>query len=144
MTLVTFTYSALLTPGSDRGFIVQFPDVPSALTHGDTFEEALVFASEALGLALRGEIADLEQLPEPLYQGGVPVSPDAQDCAKLAVILAFRQSGISKSELARRIGRSDTEARRILDPDHGTKLDLLQQALRALGKRLVISMTEAA
>ncbi len=63
--------------------------------------------------------------------------------AKLAVLEAFAASGLSKSELARRIGKNEREARRILDPRHPTKLPALTAALRALGKRLVVGVMEA-
>jgi antitoxin HicB len=44
--------------------------------------------------------------------------------------------------LARRIGKDEKEVRRILDPKHPTKLPALTAALRALGKRLVVAVTE--
>jgi antitoxin HicB len=63
--------------------------------------------------------------------------------AKLAVLEAFADAGISKSELGRRIGRDEKEVRRILDPLHPTKLPLLSAALAALGRRLVVGVEEA-
>jgi len=45
-------------------------------------------------------------------------------------------AGISKSELARRIGKDGKEVRRVLNPKQPTKLLVLTVALRALGKRL--------
>jgi antitoxin HicB len=70
----------------------------------------------------------------------VPVAPPAQVAAKLAVWQAWRASGISKSELARRLGLAEGEARRILDPDHPTSLPRLEAALHALGKQIVLSV----
>ncbi|MFC0481232.1 type II toxin-antitoxin system HicB family antitoxin [Gellertiella hungarica] len=136
-------YRATVRPDPDGGFLVTFSDVPEAVTHGKTRAEALASAGEALGLALRGIVADGGRLPEARAIEGVPVSPAAQDVIKLAVIAAFQEAAITKTELARRLGRTETEARRILDPDHGTKLPLLQQALEAMGKRLVISLMDA-
>ncbi|WP_442966966.1 hypothetical protein [Rhizobium sp. C4] len=63
---------------------------------------------------------------------------------KLAVISAFRTSGLTKTELARRLGKQEAEARRILDPDHATKIATMQDAMRALGKTIVVSVMEAA
>ena len=34
------------------GFVVTFPDVPEAITEGETFEAAMLMAQEALELAL--------------------------------------------------------------------------------------------
>ncbi|MBB4065668.1 antitoxin HicB [Gellertiella hungarica] len=143
MTLMNCLYRATVRPDPDGGFLVTFSDVPEAVTHGKTRAEALASAGEALGLALRGIVADGGRLPEARAIEGVPVSPAAQDVIKLAVIAAFQEAAITKTELARRLGRTETEARRILDPDHGTKLPLLQQALEAMGKRLVISLMDA-
>ncbi len=66
-----------------------------------------------------------------------------ETAAKLALIEAVREAGISKSELARRLGKDEKQARRILDPMHPTKLVTLIAALRALGQRLVIGVEHA-
>lgn len=58
--------------------------------------------------------------------------------AKVLVIMTWELSGISKSELARRMGVCETEARRILDPHHNSKLNKLESALRAMGRVMVI------
>lgn len=139
-----FLYHADIKPDPHEGFLVVFPDIPEALTHGETREVALSNAREALGLALRGVLVEGRLLPAAACRRGTPVAVEAADALKLAVIQAFRSAAMTKTELARRIGRSETEARRILDPDHGTKLQLLQQALAALGKTVVISVQEAA
>ena len=84
-------------------------------------------------------------LPKPRAKGrnlvDIAVAPDV--AAKLAVLESFAAAGISKSELARRIGKDEKEVRRILDPKHPTKLAALTAALRALGKRLVVGVMEA-
>lgn len=68
----------------------------------------------------------------------------AEDAIKLAVIEAFNEANISKRELARRLGKTESEARRILDPDHRSKLGQQQDAMQALGKTIVVSVLEAA
>ncbi|MBI3698373.1 MAG: type II toxin-antitoxin system HicB family antitoxin, partial [Acidobacteria bacterium] len=64
--------------------------------------------------------------------------------AKAALYLAMREAGISNVQLARLIGCNEKEIRRMLDPRHATKLQRLQQAIEALGKRLVLAVEEAA
>ena len=39
-------------------------------------------------------------------------------------------------EAARRLGLDEKEARRMLDPRHGTKVSTLERALHLLGKRV--------
>lgn len=141
-----YVYAASLEPDPDGGFVVTFPDVPEAITHGQDRAEAIASASEALGLALRGVLLDERPLPQPRTtgEGLVPVAVSPETALKLAVIEAFREADISKSELARRLGRIETEARRILDPDHATGLSLLKSALAALGKTVIIEVRNAA
>lgn len=139
-----FIYRAKVEADPGGGLIVTFADVPEAITAGDDRAEALVNGREALGLALRGIALEGRPLPVPVAQEGTPIAVDADTAAKLAVIAAFRESAISKSELARRLHKTETEARRILDPDHGTKIGLLQDALRALGREIVVSVRQAA
>jgi antitoxin HicB len=72
----------------------------------------------------------------------VAVAPDV--AAKLAVLEAFTEAGISKADLARHLAKDEKEVRRMLDPRHPTKLPALTEALRVLGKRLVVAVEKAA
>ena len=47
-----YAYPCILEPEADGGFSVSFPDVPGALTCGDSRSEALVQAEDALVGAL--------------------------------------------------------------------------------------------
>jgi antitoxin HicB len=141
-----YAYRALFEPGDRRGnIVVTFPDVPEIITQGRGEADALAMAEEALGLALLSYLESGEALPKARAKGrrlvDVAVAPDV--AAKLAVLEAFAAAGISKSELARRIGKDEKEVRRILDAKHPTKLPALTAALRALGKRLVVGVMEA-
>jgi antitoxin HicB len=141
-----YSYLADIRPDPDGGYLVTFPDVPEAITAGADIVEAKHNAVEALGLALRGYLVEGRHLPPPAARGKhlVPIPLEAGTALKIAVIEAFRTAGISKSELARRVGKAETEAHRILDPDHATKLASLEMALAALGKQVVISIQDAA
>ena len=55
---------------------------------------------------------------------------------KLALYEAMRAQGITKTELARRLGLQENAVRRLLDLDHRSHLDQLDRALAALGRRL--------
>jgi antitoxin HicB len=140
-----FVYRARFEPGEKRGIVVSFPDVPEAITQGRNQADAMAQAEEALGLALLSYPQRGLPLPKAKARGGdlVLVAVEPEVAAKLALLEALRASGISKSEFARRIGKDEKEARRILDPLHATKLGTLSEALHALGKRMVIGVEEA-
>ncbi len=141
----SYVYRAEFERGSRRGYVVSFPDVPEAITQGRAMADARAMAEEALGLVLLTYLQRGMPLPKPRARGRslieITVAPEV--AAKLAVLEAFRAAGISKSELARRIGKDEKEVRRILDPKHATKLPALTAALRAMGKRLVVGVVEA-
>ena len=139
----TYAYPASLEPGDTAGVtVVTFPDLPEAITEGTGPAEARAMAADALGMVLLAYLREGRALPAP-SAGREMITPNPEVAAKLAVIEAFRAAGISRSELARRLGRDEKEARRILDPTHRTKLQTLAAALAVLDRRLVIGVEAA-
>jgi antitoxin HicB len=142
----TFVYAARFEPGDEGGIVVSFPDVPEAITQGDDEADALKQAQEALGLALLTYPRRGLPVPGPKSKrrGLIGIAVEPEVAAKIAVLEAFESSGISKSDLGRRLGKDEKEIRRILDPRHCTKLATLTEALRELGQQLVIGVQAAA
>jgi antitoxin HicB len=139
-------YVAKFEP-DDGGFLVTFPTVPEAITGGDTLEQAFRNAVDALEVALLTYAKDGRDLPpqaagrssdDGFARPAIPVS--AGVAAKLGFIEAFRKSGLSKVAFAAKLGKKEGEVRRMLDPYHGTKLPALEDAMRALGKRFVLTV----
>jgi antitoxin HicB len=64
-------YPVILEPADEGGFVVSFPDVPEAITQGDTREAALSNAVEALETALDFYIEDKRPLPQPSSPEGL-------------------------------------------------------------------------
>ncbi len=58
-------YSVVLVPEDEGGFLVFVPALPGCYTQGDTREEALTMAKEAIALHL-----------ESLSEHGEPIPPD--------------------------------------------------------------------
>ena len=139
-----FTFPARVD-SDESGFMVSFDDVPGAFGAGDTQDEALLSGEDGLIAMLLDHMERGVDLPLPGEAGPdtVLISVPAEFAAKLGVWQAWRDAGISKSELARRLGKHEAEARRILDPTHRTKLKLLDEALRVLGQRMDISIRAA-
>jgi antitoxin HicB len=139
-------YIAKIQP-DPPGLIVTFPSVPEAITGGNDTAEAMANAVDALEIALLTYAKDGKPLPSPTTaapgEAEWAVSPSASVAAKLAFISAFQESGMSRVALARELGKAENEIRRMLDPYHATKLPAIEDALRALGKRLVISVEVA-
>ena len=58
-------YPARFEPVEEGGFLVTFRDVPSAITQGDTIDEALFMAADALATAMDFYFEDLRPVPTP-------------------------------------------------------------------------------
>jgi antitoxin HicB len=145
--MFTATYPAsFLSETNGKGFHVRFPDLPEALTGGDDLDDTIVQAVDCLAEALAGRIARGDRIPAPsrLKRGQYPVSVPLYLAPKLALYLAMREGGVRNTELAKRLGVSETVVRRMLDPKHNTKPERMQAALAALGKRIVVRFEDAA
>lgn len=134
-----FTYPVTLTPDTqDGGYVVTCRDVPEVVTQGETIEEAIGAAEGALEAAIEMRIEDGMEIPVPSarrrgeHLAGLPVGT----AMKAALYVSMREQNVSKADLARRLGLDEKEARRMLDPKHGTKVPTLERALHALGKRV--------
>ncbi len=128
------------------GYTVTFPDFGWGVTQGDNLADAEKWAGRLLHDMIAHLIAKSEEIPEAKAKGRRlrPVALAPLDQAKVECYLAFRASGIRKSELARRMRIPKTSIDRLFDLDHASRLDQLDAALRALGKRLVVAVENAA
>ena len=137
-------YPVDLTPDGGA-IVVTFPDVPEAVTYGEDEADALLRAVDALETALSIYVDDRRDLPRPSPAAGRPVvAPGAQSSIKLQLYQAMRDAGVRKADLARRLGWHAPQVDRLLDLDHASRLDQLEAALAALGKRLSIELRDAA
>jgi antitoxin HicB len=145
--MFTATYPALFIPEEDgNGFHVRFPDLPEALTGGSDMRDTQEQAADCLAEALAGRIARGDPIPNPsrIKRGQHAISVPLYLAPKLALYLAMRESGLRNTDMAKRLGLSETVVRRMLDPKHNTKPEKIQAALAALGKRIVVSFEDAA
>ena len=145
--MFTATYPASFLPEKhSKGFHVRFPDLPEALTGGADLEDTLAQAADCLAEAIAGRIARGDEIPVPSKpnSGRHPVSVPLYLAPKLALYLALREHRMPNTELAKRLGVSETVVRRMLDPKRNTKPERIQAALNALGKRIVVRFEDAA
>jgi antitoxin HicB len=131
----------------EKGMVTVFaPDVPGVQTFGDDEQEALARAVDALETMFMAMIEDREDIPRPRTpkRGEKTVTLPALTTAKLELYQAMRAAGIGKAELARRLNCHLPQIDRLLDLGHASRLDQLEQAFAALGKRLEVAVLNAA
>lgn len=138
--VMQFIYPVTLDKDEDGRIVASFSDFPECLTDGKNDKEALKEAQDALEEAIAGRINRMEDIPEPsrIGKGHHAVTIGAQMAAKAALYIALKESGISKSEFARRLHCDEKEARRLLDPHHASRMKRIEAALSVFGKHLVV------
>src|SRR5665213_2568192 len=135
-------YRAQFEPDSERGgFVVTFPDFEWGVTQGDTREDAAEMAVDALLMVIAHYIETGRDLPVAGRHKGRKfhtVELPAMATAKAELYLAFRRAGITKSELARRVGIPKTNVDRLFDVSNNSRFDRIEAAFVAIGKRVAV------
>ncbi len=141
----SYAYPVRLMPDEDT-VMVTFPDFPEAGTYGADRAEALAQAADALLGTVATRMTLREDIPRPsrLKRGQVLVPLPTLAAAQVALYQIMRGDGVSMAELARRVRCDFRQVSRLLDINHGSRLDQLDAAFAALGKRLVVEVRDAA
>src|SRR5580658_9243641 len=117
-------YPAEIRKHMDGDYVARFPGLEGALTGGATLEEAEAEAADCLGSWLARAMVDRRPVPAPAKprRGHRMIPVPLWIAPKLALYQAMHRMDLSNSELGRRLGVGETVVRRMLDPDHATKL----------------------
>jgi antitoxin HicB len=141
------SYPALFEPDTGKGgFVVTFPDLNHGATQGETQEEAMEMAEDFLLCVAGDYLKEEKALPAPgKYRGRKYRLVQLPMLATMKVELyrAFRASGMRKAELARRLGMSKGNIERLFNLNHQSRLDQIEAAFEAVGKKLTV-LIEAA
>lgn len=145
---MSHVYSALLEPEPEGGFTVTFPEIGLGATYGPTWDEALDQAEDMLEEAVLGFIAHGDEVPGPAPPNDAvaedatrraPIALPALTAAKLELYRAMREAGLDEAQLAQRLGWPHKKIAHIFDGYHAVRLEQLEAALSALGRRLVVT-----
>ena len=63
-----YTYSVILEPAEEGGFLVHVPALPEICTEGETEEEALAMAKDAIELVIESRLERGETVPSEIQQ----------------------------------------------------------------------------
>lgn len=65
---LSYTYSVILEPAEEGGFLVHVPALPEICTEGETEEEALAMAKDAIELVIGSRLERGETVPSEIQQ----------------------------------------------------------------------------
>ena len=127
-----------LSKEPEGGYTVTFPDIPEAITCGESIEDALYHAKDALESAMDFYLDDKRPVPTPSKpkRGQHTVELPASVAAKVLLLNEMSDQKVRPAELARRLKVTPQEVTRLIDWRHTSKIDGIAGALKALGKTL--------
>lgn len=137
-------YRITLTPDDNGTLLVTCPQLPIVATFGETEEEALANAVDAIETAIASMIDDGEEIPASEAGEGVAVRLPLLSTLKLHLYWALRASGITRAELARRLGWNRESVDRLFRLDHRSRLEQIEAAFEALGREVDVEVRRAA
>ena len=127
-------YDARITSQAAGGFLVQFPDLPGCLTEGNTIEEALANAAEALSGWLFVAVKENQDVPVPSIHHGRTyhrVAPDMDVTVPLLILWTRKKKGLTQAQMAEALGVSQQAYRKLEIP--GTSNPRLKTLSRLCG-----------
>lgn len=140
-----YAYPYKATPQPEGGFSIAFPDVPEAISQGETDAEVNAMAEDALVTALSFYTDASQPLPVPSPANGLPVAyVPSLVAAKLALHDAMVKGRVSNVTLGQRLGVDEKVIRRLRDPLHRSHIANVEAALRTFGQRLLVDVHESA
>lgn len=131
-------YPARFEAAPEGGYVVTFRDIPEAITQGDTETEAMEMAEDALVSSMDFYFDDKRPVPSPskAKAGERLVGLPASVAAKVLLLNEMLGQQVTAAELARRLGTRPQDVQRLTDLSHASKIDTIDRALQALGRRL--------
>jgi len=135
-------YGYTLERQENGWWLVRFPEIPEALTEGETEEEARTNAIDCLVTALEGYMKAGRPIPRPsapapgLDRAVLP----SLVTAKLAVYETMRTHSWSKVKLAKELGVPENSVRRLLDLRHSSHIGIVDAALAKMNAELSIDL----
>jgi len=127
------------------GVWLSCPDVPEMNASGDTLGEAFAEALNGLESALSLYVEQRRKIPaaSPAHDPALVLRLPALTVAKIMLWNAMCDEGVSRAELARRLGVSRQMVDRLVDFLHASKIEQVERALGMLGRRLSLVLEAA-
>jgi len=137
-------YRIKLEPDDNGTFLVTCPSLPEVTTFGENEDDAIHHAVGAIEEAIAARMADGQDVPEGLRRGPHLVRLPALTVLKVELYRRLRDAGITRAELARRLGWKRESVDRLFRLDHASRLEQIEAAFAELGQAVSVSVHAAA
>jgi antitoxin HicB len=140
-----YDYAIRFEEDNEPGVAVFCRDLPQLNSYGDNRDHAINEALDAIETTLSIYVDERRAIPTasaPLAGEHVVHLP-AVTVAKIALWNAMMERDMRKADLCRLLGVHQAQGDRLVDFLHTSKMEQLENALAALGKRLSVSVEAA-
>lgn len=127
------------------GVWLSCPDIPEMNASGDTLAEAFAEALDGMESALSLYVEQRRKIPAasvPAARSQVLRLP-ALTVAKIMLWNAMIDGGVTRADLAQRLGCSRQVVDRLVDFLHGSRIEQVERALSVLGLHLALTVEAA-
>lgn len=137
-----FTFLVKLKKEKLGGYSVTLPDLPEAITQGESIEDALSEAQDCLEEAIANRMIMKLSIPNPkqITKQDHSVSLPATLAAKAALYVIMQEKHLTNVTLAKKLRCDEKEIRRLIDPHYQSKIPRIEHVLHQLGQRLEINV----
>ena len=108
------TYNCTIEKQEDGMYVAQFPDMTNILTCGDSKEEALKMAEEALNGVLAVDLEHGHPIADPVYKDGYPIEVSPK--VAFAIELRKARADHTQKEVAEKAGMTYQQYQRLENP----------------------------
>lgn len=140
-----YDYAIRFEEDTCPGLAVYCRDLPLLNSYGDDREHAISEAVDAIETTLSIFVDQRLSIPKasPPEAGEEVIHLPAVTIAKIVLWNEMMERDMRKADLCRLLGVHQAQGDRLVDFLHTSKMEQLENALAALGKRLVVSVEAA-
>jgi antitoxin HicB len=141
-------YLIQMTPDDNGTLLVTCPAFPEVTTFVPKGGGAHALA--AIEEAIAARIADGDPIPRPATDAerkrhkGMSVALPLLTSLKAQLYMAMREAGVTRAELARRLGWHREQVDRLFRLDHASRVDQIEAAFAKLGRNVDVRVREVA
>ena len=113
------SYPAKFQKAKEGGYIVEFIDIPSCVTEGDSLEEAKTMAKDALSAILYSLDSRKMKIPKPSFikkRGVYYIEPDLKIAFAITLKKERERLGLTQKDVAKQMNVNWTYYQRIENP----------------------------
>lgn len=140
-----YNYAIRFEQDTAPGLAVYCRDLPLLNSYGDDRDHAIREAVDAIETTLSIYVDQREPIPQssPALPGEEVIYLPAVTVAKIVLWNEMMARDMRKADLCRLLGLAQTQGDRLVDFLHTSKMEAIEKALAALGKRLVVTVEPA-